>query len=263
MGRIPVPRTFDRNVVGPGIRQVAVLRVAKCCRLNSRQHIEQSRSENLAVGHLKAAPSPAGFFRWVGSSVARVFSSWLAQSSSVSRACVCQSSGLACLHENTIPARTNRVRSIVCRPPQRRSGQDRRVAAPPHHHCDAGGEHDELGQVSFPTSCAAKVRRQIEHGVALLHSFGYTEAGARFQAVARMDPTCAMAHWGVAIQGDLGTAGPAGAHFGRCTDGYGTCPVDPAGQILRAGASLHRCACDLFPRDRYAATAARQRTKPR
>ena len=68
-----------------------------------------------------------------------------------------------------------------------------------HHHAGAPGAHDELGRVSFPTSCAAGVQLQIERGIALLHSFGYTEAGAQFETVARDDPQCAMAHWGVAM----------------------------------------------------------------
>ncbi len=36
-------------------------------------------------------------------------------------------------------------------------------------------------------------------GVALLHSFGYTEAQMQFAAVAKDDPGCAMAHWGIAM----------------------------------------------------------------
>jgi hypothetical protein len=32
-----------------------------------------------------------------------------------------------------------------------------------------------------------------------LHSFGYTEARAQFEDIAREDPACAMAHWGVAM----------------------------------------------------------------
>jgi tetratricopeptide (TPR) repeat protein len=68
-----------------------------------------------------------------------------------------------------------------------------------HHHSDASAGHDELGRVSFPTSCAAKVQHQIERGIALLHSFGYTEAGVQFEDIAREDPGCAMAHWGVAM----------------------------------------------------------------
>ena len=66
-----------------------------------------------------------------------------------------------------------------------------------HHHSET--ENEKLGQVSFPTSCAAGSQAGIERGVALLHSFGYTEARAQFQDIAKSDPACAMAHWGVAM----------------------------------------------------------------
>lgn len=72
------------------------------------------------------------------------------------------------------------------------------VAHPQHHH-DAPAAHEELGRVSFPTSCDAKVQHPIERGIALLHSFGYTEARAQFENITRQDPACAMAHWGVAM----------------------------------------------------------------
>src|SRR5215472_6089723 len=68
-----------------------------------------------------------------------------------------------------------------------------------HHHLETSAEHEELGRVSFPTSCNENVQRSIERGIALLHSFGYTEARAQFEAVVRDDPGCAMAHWGVAM----------------------------------------------------------------
>jgi hypothetical protein len=67
------------------------------------------------------------------------------------------------------------------------------------HHHGAADAREELGRVSFPTSCDAKVQRPIERGIALLHSFGYTEARAQFEEIAREDPACAMAHWGVAM----------------------------------------------------------------
>jgi hypothetical protein len=65
---------------------------------------------------------------------------------------------------------------------------------PGHHH-----EGEQLGTVSFPTSCAPAVQKSFARGVALLHSFEYEEAGAQFAAVAKRDPGCAMAHWGVAM----------------------------------------------------------------
>ncbi len=66
-----------------------------------------------------------------------------------------------------------------------------------HHHHDDSTE--QLGHVSFPTSCAARSQAPMERGVALLHSFGYTVAQMQFEAIAKDDPACAMAHWGIAM----------------------------------------------------------------
>ncbi|HET7451987.1 MAG TPA: hypothetical protein VFL12_04560, partial [Thermoanaerobaculia bacterium] len=63
-----------------------------------------------------------------------------------------------------------------------------------HHHGDG-----ELGTVNFPVSCAPEVRVDFSHAVALLHSFGYEQARNAFTAIARKDPSCAMAQWGVAM----------------------------------------------------------------
>src|SRR5579872_5905796 len=57
----------------------------------------------------------------------------------------------------------------------------------------------QLGTVTFPVSCAPNVQKPFERGVALLHSFWYEEAEKEFQQIAADDPTCAMAHWGVAM----------------------------------------------------------------
>jgi hypothetical protein len=56
-----------------------------------------------------------------------------------------------------------------------------------------------LGTVAFPTSCAPSVKREFERSVALLHSFSYTDSERAFRKIAVADPTCAMAHWGVAM----------------------------------------------------------------
>ena len=58
---------------------------------------------------------------------------------------------------------------------------------------------DQLGKVNFPTSCSAEVQPTIEKGVALLHSFQYTESGKTFADAAKRDPHCAMAYWGRAM----------------------------------------------------------------
>ncbi|HTE91642.1 MAG TPA: hypothetical protein VK639_22020, partial [Terriglobales bacterium] len=66
-----------------------------------------------------------------------------------------------------------------------------------HHHEEMTAE--QLGTVHFPVSCAASVQKPFERGIALLHSFWYEEATKQFEQVAKDDPQCAMAHWGVAI----------------------------------------------------------------
>ena len=66
-----------------------------------------------------------------------------------------------------------------------------------HHHEDL--TEAQLGTVHFPISCAASVQKPFARGVALLHSFWYEEAEKEFLQIAKDDPTCAMAHWGVAM----------------------------------------------------------------
>jgi hypothetical protein len=58
---------------------------------------------------------------------------------------------------------------------------------------------DQLGNVNFPTSCTAEVQPTIEKGVALLHSFQYTESEKTFAEAATREPKCAIAHWGKAM----------------------------------------------------------------
>ena len=66
-----------------------------------------------------------------------------------------------------------------------------------HHHEDL--TETQLGTVHFPVSCSAAVQKPFERGVALLHSFWYEEAEKEFLDIAKDDPKCAMAHWGVAM----------------------------------------------------------------
>jgi tetratricopeptide (TPR) repeat protein len=81
--------------------------------------------------------------------------------------------------------------AVVCAIPV--LAQDEHMHA--HHHEDL----EQLGKVSFPVSCAPDTQKSFERGIALLHSFGYEEAGQQFTEIAQKDPSCAMAHWGVAM----------------------------------------------------------------
>ena len=70
--------------------------------------------------------------------------------------------------------------------------------------CLANAQHqhaapEKLGEVSFRATCATQVQANFNRAVALLHSFTYEPAAAAFQDVAAKDPSCAMAHWGVAM----------------------------------------------------------------
>ena len=58
---------------------------------------------------------------------------------------------------------------------------------------------EKLGTVSFAVSCSSSVQASFNRGVALLHDFWYEEAGPQFERIAKADPNCAMAHWGIAI----------------------------------------------------------------
>lgn len=66
-----------------------------------------------------------------------------------------------------------------------------------HHHEDL--TQGQLGTVHFPVSCDAKVQQSFERGVALLHSFWYAQVEKQFTVIAKDDPKCAMAHWGIAM----------------------------------------------------------------
>jgi hypothetical protein len=73
----------------------------------------------------------------------------------------------------------------------------RDVAAQEHAHAHAAGE--KLGTVDFPVSCRPEAAAAFTRATALLHSFGYEEARRAYEDVARKDPRCGMAQWGIAM----------------------------------------------------------------
>src|SRR5271165_7637115 len=78
--------------------------------------------------------------------------------------------------------------SVICLPSLAHAGS----AIPPP-------AAERLGTVSFTVSCSPPLRAQFIRGVALLHDFWYQEAQRQFEQIAKSDPDCAMAHWGIAM----------------------------------------------------------------
>jgi tetratricopeptide (TPR) repeat protein len=70
--------------------------------------------------------------------------------------------------------------------------------------CESGNAseplYEGLGSYSRKiTTKNAKTQRYFDQGLALLHGFNHRGAIRSFQEAARLDPRCAMAHWGVAL----------------------------------------------------------------
>ena len=74
------------------------------------------------------------------------------------------------------------------------------------------GHHGRLGRVSFPVSCTPEAQRRFQQAMAVLHSFWWEEGERAFGAVLAADSTCAMAHWGRALNawGNPFAGGPLG-----------------------------------------------------
>ena len=56
----------------------------------------------------------------------------------------------------------------------------------------------QFGAVNFPVSCSPAAQEQFNRAVAMLHSF-FLGTGKAFTAVSEIDPSCAMAYWGLAM----------------------------------------------------------------
>lgn len=57
---------------------------------------------------------------------------------------------------------------------------------------------EQLGKVSFQTSCDRKVQPQFDQAVAMLHSFWFQQGEKAFREILERDPSCAIANWGIA-----------------------------------------------------------------
>src|SRR3979490_1756364 len=62
-----------------------------------------------------------------------------------------------------------------------------------------GQQDQNLGKVTFPTSCDPNVQAEFDRGVAMLHSYWFLIARRKFERILQQDPSCAMAYWGVAM----------------------------------------------------------------
>jgi predicted Zn-dependent protease len=66
-------------------------------------------------------------------------------------------------------------------------------------HEGKGTNLERLGKVEFKVECKADVQPDFNRAMALYHSFAWDEAMKAFDAIAKADPTCGMAHWGRAM----------------------------------------------------------------
>ncbi len=113
-----------------------------------------------------------------------------------------------------------------------------RPAAAQHDH----GEPEKLGRVHFDTTCKPEVAVEFDRAVALLHSFAFAAAKKAFEQVAAKDPSCAMAHWGIAL-----------THWGNPFAG-----LKPPKSVAEGDAAIHRAlaAGTPSPRERDYIVAA-------
>jgi hypothetical protein len=57
----------------------------------------------------------------------------------------------------------------------------------------------QLGSVHFKTSCNEVAQRRFDRAMRYQHSYWYQPAKEIFEEVLKADPTCGMAHWGIAL----------------------------------------------------------------
>jgi hypothetical protein len=76
------------------------------------------------------------------------------------------------------------------------------VAVPAYAHDDDAAEPragEKLGTVDFSTSCNPAVAQEFNRAMAMFHSFWFDPSAKTFAHVARADPSCGMAWWGIAL----------------------------------------------------------------
>jgi tetratricopeptide (TPR) repeat protein len=74
-----------------------------------------------------------------------------------------------------------------------------------------GQSKEQFGKVDFANSCSPAVQENFQRAVAMLHSFRYLEGEKAFREVLAQDPSCGIAHWGIAailMANPLASVGP-------------------------------------------------------
>lgn len=71
------------------------------------------------------------------------------------------------------------------------------VVAQDHDH-DAGA-FGRLGRAHFETSCSPQAQQEFDRALTMLHSFFFPETVNTFSAIPKIDPSCAIAYWGIAV----------------------------------------------------------------
>jgi len=64
---------------------------------------------------------------------------------------------------------------------------------------DSHDYHARYGKADMNISCLAPAQLSFEKGLLQMHSFAWKIARSNFQEAANIDPSCAMAYWGVAM----------------------------------------------------------------
>jgi hypothetical protein len=73
------------------------------------------------------------------------------------------------------------------------------ASATAQDHDHGGASAGQLGTIQFDTTCASAASPAFNRAVALLHSFEFGRAADGFRDTLRLDPSCAMAEWGIAM----------------------------------------------------------------
>jgi hypothetical protein len=60
-------------------------------------------------------------------------------------------------------------------------------------------ERQALGELHFPISCSAASQRLFDFATSRLHSLDFSESERSYSAIAKVEPDCAIAYWGIAM----------------------------------------------------------------